>query len=284
MTLRGPATLPARELFGSESRRGIDLNQPAEARLYDLFLGGKNNFEVDRRLFQELVKLAPEAPEVARANRRWQAEAIGRMVTEGGVSQFLDLGAGLPTAPNTHEIAVAADPAAVVVYVDNDQTAISHGRALLADDRTSFFAGVDLTDPAAVFADPEVTAALDLSQPIGIIFGLVLHVIPDSTQIKRFISAYLDAVPSGSYLALTHPINPRDGSRYADFATAVEEKVGEAFPNVRFRSRDEVAEFFTGLDLVEPGLGDLGSWRPDDPKLSASGAAHLLAVGLARKP
>jgi hypothetical protein len=221
---------------------------------------------------------------VARANRLWQAEAIGRMVTEGGIGQFLDLGAGLPTAPNTHEIAIAADPSAVVVYVDNDLTAISHGRALLADDRNSFFAGADLTDPDAVFADPDVAAALDLSKPLGIMLGLVLYMIPDPAKIKRFITAYLNAVPSGSYLALTHPLNPRDGSRYADFATAVEEKVGEAFPNVRFRTRDEVAGFFTGLDLVDPGLVDLATWRPDDPRLSSSGAAHLLAVGLARKP
>jgi hypothetical protein len=239
---------------------------------------------VDRRLFQELVKLAPEAPEVARANRRWQAEAIGRMVTEGGIDQFLDLGAGLPTAPTTHELALAANPSAVVVYVDNDLTAISHGRALLADGRHSFFAGADLTDPAAVLADPEVVAGLDLTKPVGILLGLVLHAISDTALIRQCITTYLDAVPAGSYLALTHPINPRDGSRIAEFATAVEEKVGEAFPSVRFRTRDEVAGFFTGLELVEPGLVDLAAWQPDDPRLSPAGAAHLLLLGLARKP
>lgn len=237
---------------------------------------------MDRRLFQELVKLAPEAPEVARANRRWLAEAISRMVTDGGISQFLDLGAGLPAPPNTHEIAMASDPAAIVVYVDNDLTAISHGQALLADEVHSFFAGADLTDPATVLAHPTVRDALDLTKPVGIILGLVLHAIPDP---ERIIAAYLAAVPSGSYLALSHPINPRDGSRFAEFATALEEKVQEAFPAMRFRTRADIAGFLTGLLVVEPGLVDLTTWWPGgDQNLSSSGAAQLLLVALARKP
>jgi trans-aconitate methyltransferase len=261
---------------------GIDLNQPSEARLYDLFLGGKNNFEVDRRLFQELVKLAPEAPQAARANRRWLAEAIGRMVTEGGITQFLDLGAGLPTAQNTHEIALAANPDAIVVYVDNDLTAISHGQALLADDIHSFFAGADLTDPAVVLNHPAVTGALDLTKAVGLILGLVLHTVPKPQQL---LEDYLAALPSGSYLALTHPINPRDGSRYAEFATALEEKIQDAFPDVRFRTRDEVAELLTGLEVVEPGLVDLTAWwSTGDQSPALAGAAQLLQVALARKP
>ena len=263
----------------------IDLEQPSQARLYDLFLGGKNNFEVERQLFQELVKIAPEAPELARENRRWLAEVVGRMITDGGIGQFLDLGAGLPTRRNTHEIAAEADPLATVVYVDNDPTAISHGQALLADDRTSFFAGADLTDPAAVLGHPVVTAALDLNRPVGIILGLVLHAIPDTDRIERVIAEYLAAVPSGSYLALSHPLNPRDGSRLAEFSTAVEEKVREAFPQVMFRTRHEIAGFVAGLDLDKPGLVDLTAWWPGaDQHLSPTGAAQLLLVALARKP
>ena len=263
----------------------IDINSPSEARLYDLLLGGKNNYEVDRQLFQEVVKIVPEAPQLASENRRWLAEAIGRMVQDGGIDQFLDLGSGLPTARNIHEIALAAQPKATVVYVDNDLTAISHGQALLADERSTYFAGVDLADPAAVLRDPVVAGALDLDRPVGIILGLVLHTIADDDQVRRIIADYLAAVPSGSYLAITHPINPRDGSRLAEFATAFEDKFTEAFPDVSFRTPAEVADFVAGLDVVEPGVVDLATWWPaDEQNLSPTGAALLLYVALARKP
>ncbi|WP_327637562.1 SAM-dependent methyltransferase [Kribbella sp. NBC_00482] len=260
----------------------IDLERASQARVYDLLLGGKNNFEVDRQFVQELLKIAPEISELTRQNRRWMADAIGRMITEGRIDQFLDLGAGLPTAQNTHDIALRANPAATVVYVDNDLTAISHGQALLADDQRSFFAGADLNDPAAVLAHPSVTGVLDLTHPVGILLGLVLHSTPDPVPV---VADYLAAVPSGSYLALTHPLNPRDGGRLADFATAIEEKLQEPFPHMRFRTRDEIAELVAGLELVEPGLVDLTSWWPEDEQtLNRSGPGQLLLVALARKP
>ncbi|MEU4191337.1 SAM-dependent methyltransferase [Kribbella sp. NPDC026611] len=264
--------------------RTIDLDQPSEARLYDLFLGGKNNFEVERRLYQDVVKLAPETPQLAAANRRWLAHAIGRMVIDGHIGQFLDLGAGLPTLDNTHEIVARADPDGVVVYVDNDLTAVTHGQALLADYQHSFFAEADLTDPAAVLRHPVVTEAIDLSRPVGLLLGMVLQAIPDTEQAARIVAEYLAAVPAGSYLALTHPVNPRDGSRFASFARSIEEKLGEAFPNLRFRTPAEVGGFLTGLQLVPPGLVDLASWPLDGPGVSAAGAGQLLLVALGRKP
>ncbi|TCC35146.1 SAM-dependent methyltransferase [Kribbella sindirgiensis] len=260
----------------------IDLERASQARVYDLLLGGKNNFEVDRQFVQELLKIAPEISELTRQNRRWMADAIGRMITEGGIDQFLDLGAGLPTVPNTHEIALRANPAAKVVYVDNDLTAISHGQALLADDRHSFFADADLNDPAVVLAHPSVTEALDLTRPVGILLGLVLHSTPDPVPV---VADYLAAVPPGSYLALTHPLNPRDGGRLSEFSTAIEEKLQDAFPHMRFRTRDEIAELVAGLELVAPGVVDLTSWWPEDQqKLNLSGAGQLLLVALGRKP
>ena len=268
-----------------ERDQAIDLERPSGARLYDLFLGGKNNFEVERKLFQELVKIAPELPDLARENRRWLAEAVGRMVTDAHIDQFLDLGAGLPDRQNLHEVALRADPAATVVYVDNDVTAISHGQALLADDKHSFFADADLTDPAAVFGHPVVTEALDLSRPVGIILGLVLHAVEDTDQVARIVAEYLAAVPSGSYLAMTHPVNPRDGGRLAEFSTAIEDKFRDAFPAVRFRSQDEIAAFLTGLEPVDPGVVDLTTWWPaGEQNLSPTGVAQLLVVALARKP
>jgi SAM-dependent methyltransferase len=262
----------------------IDLDRASQARVYDLLLGGKNNFEVDRRFVQELLKIAPELPELTKQNRRWLAEAIGRMTTEGGIDQFLDLGAGLPTALNTHEIAQRANAAATVVYVDHDLTAISHGQALLADDRRTFFAGVDLSDPAAVLNHPDVIAGLDLTRPVGILLGLVLHNIP-SPKAVRVIADYVAAVPSGSYVALTNPLNPRNGGRLAEFATAIEEKLQDAFPQIRFRTRAETEELLGGLELVKPGLVDLTAWWPhDEQTLSSTGAGQLLMVALARKP
>jgi SAM-dependent methyltransferase len=265
-----------------DERAAIDLERASQARVYDLLLGGKNSFEVDRQFVQELLKIAPEIPELTRQNRRWLADAIGRMSTDGRIDQFLDLGAGLPTAQNTHDIALRANPEATVVYVDHDLTAISHGQALLADDKRSFFADADLTDPAAVLTHPAVTGALDLSRPVGILLGLVLHSTPDPVPV---VADYLAAVPSGSYLALTHPLNPRDGGRLGEFASAIEEKLQDAFPHIRFRTRDEIAELVAGLDLVEPGLVDLTSWWPaDEQTLSSTGAGRLLLVALGRKP
>jgi hypothetical protein len=263
----------------------IDINRPSEARVYDLLLGGKDNYEVDRRLFQELATIVPEAPQLAGENRRWLAEAIGLMIGDGEIGQFLDLGSGLPIAQNIHDIALAADPKATVVYVDNDLTAISHGQALLADEHNTYFAGVDLTDPAAVLRHPIVAEALDLDRPVGIILGLVLHAVADNDQVRRIIADYLAAVPSGSYLAITHPINPRDGSRLAEFATAFEDKFTEAFPDVSFRTPAEVADLVAGLEVVEPGVVDLATWWPaEEQNLSPTGAALLLYVALARKP
>ena len=263
----------------------LDTNRPNVARLYDLLLGGKNNFEPDRQLLQQVLKIAPEVPELARENRRWLAKAVDRMVREGGISQFLDLGAGLPTAENTHEVAQKADPGATVVYVDNDPTAIAHGEALLVDEKQTYFAAGDLTDPAAVLADPVVKNALDLSRPVGVMLGMVLNHVPDTEHAREFIGAYMAALPSGSYLAISHPSNPRDGSRLADFSSAVEDKLKVAFDDLYFRTGEEIAGLFDGLEILEPGLVGLNEWWPPGEHLATpNGASRLLLAALARKP
>ncbi|GAA2793792.1 SAM-dependent methyltransferase [Kribbella solani] len=263
----------------------IDLARASPARLYDALLGGKNHFEVDRKLCHELLDLAPDLRTLCTENRRWLAEAITRMTTEGRIDQFLDLGAGLPTAQNTHDVALRLNLAAKVVYVDNDLTAISHGRALLADEKSSFFADADLADPAAVLAHHAVTAGLDLHRPVGLLFGLSLHSVTDLDEAVQVVGDYLAAVPSGSYLALTHPLNPHDGSRLSSFSTGIAAKLKSAFPWGRFRTRDEIARLVTGLDLVRPGLVDLTGWWPaDEQNLSRTGAGQLLMVALGRKP
>ena len=263
----------------------LDTNRPNVARLYDLLLGGKNNFEPDRQLLQQVLKIAPEVPELAKENRRWLAKVVDRMVREGGVSQFLDLGAGLPTAENTHEVAQRADPAATVVYVDNDPIAIAHGEALLVDEKQTYFAAGDLTDADSVLADPVVKNALDLNRPVGLMLGMVLNHVPDTALARDFIGTYMAALPSGSYLAISHPSNPRDGSRLAEFSSAVEDKLKVAFDDLYFRTADEIAGLFDGLEILEPGLVGLNEWWPPGEHLATpNGASRLLLAGLARKP
>jgi SAM-dependent methyltransferase len=270
-----------REQWRTDPAR-IDLELASQARSYDLLLGGKTHFGVDRKAMRDVLKVAPEVREVTRQNRRWLAEAIERMGAEGGIDQFLDLGAGLPAAENTHEIAQRREPDAKVVYVDHDLTAVVHGRALLADDRRSFYVDADIAEPASVLEDPVVAGALDLQRPVGILMGLVLHSIADPVAL---VEQYLAAVPSGSYLAITHPLNPRDGSRLADFSSSIESRLHHTFPQVRFRTEDEIARIVAGLELLAPGLVDLTSWWPRDSQvLHEAGAGRLLLVALGRKP
>lgn len=262
----------------------LDLNRPSDARIYDLMLGGKNNFEVDRQVFAELLEVAPEIPQLATENRRWIAAAIGRMAA-AGVSQFIDLGSGLPAERNLHDEVLAVDPSACTVYVDNDVTAIAHGQALLADYRSTFFAAADILDPAMVLEHPTVIDAIDRDRPVGLIFGLTLHTLAGNDQLRQLLDDYLAPFPSGSFVAITHPMNPNDGSRLADFATSIEAKFREYFPRLRFRTREELAEALSDLEILDPGITDLAHWSPaDEQNLSPTSAARLILGALARKP
>ncbi|GAB3812243.1 SAM-dependent methyltransferase [Kribbella italica] len=262
----------------------VDTSRPNAARVYDLLLGGKNSFEVDRQLHAELLKVAPEIPNLVRENRRWLARMIETMVRDGGVDQFLDLGCGLPTTDNTHEIVQRLNPRATVVYVDNDPTVAIHGLALLADERTVHFVDADLTDPAAVLADPVVAKVLDLSRPVGVLQGLVLHHVPGQERARHAVDGYLSAMAPGSYLAMTHPINPRDGSRLAEFSAAVEDALRPAVQPSAFRTPAEVAELLEGLELLPPGLTTIADSCPTgDQSAKPTGVTRLVMAVLARK-
>ena len=262
----------------------VSTSRPNAARVYDLLLGGKNSFEVDRQLHAELLKVAPEIPNLVRENRRWLGRMIETMVREGGVDQFLDLGCGLPTTDNTHDVVQRLNPQATVVYVDNDPTVVAHGLALLADERTVHFVDADLTDPAALLADPVITKVLDLSRPVGVLQGLVLHHIPGQARARRAVDGYLSAMAPGSYLAMTHPINPRDGGRLAEFATAVEDALRPAISPIAFRTPAEVAELVEGLELLPPGLTTIADSCPtSDQSAKPTGVTRLVMAVLARK-
>jgi trans-aconitate methyltransferase len=269
----------------------VDITRPSIARVYDLFLGGKDNYESDRALYRQIMEIAPEIPEWARENRRWLTRVVTWLTREARIEQYLDCGSGLPTAQNTHQIAQGINPSATVVYVDNDPSVIVHGQALLVDNDQTSFAAADLTDPAMVLADPAVTDAIDLTRPIALVQALVLHHIQDTDEARDIVAAYVDALPSGSYLAISHASNPRDGSEAAELSTAIEEKFKASFQSLNFRTPEEIASLFAGLELLEPGVVRLFDWWPpgsehDDDSTEGlrPDASLILYGGLARKP
>jgi hypothetical protein len=237
---------------------GIDVAAAHPARVYDYWLGGKDNFAVDRELAERAIAAYPPIRDLARANRTFLARAV-RYAADHGIRQFLDIGAGFPTTgdlPNTHQIARQAH----VLYVDNDPMVVVHAQALLADDRTSAIRG-DLRDPKAILHHPELRAAIDLTQPVAVLLVAILHFIHDDEDPHGIVDTVIDAIAPGSYLILSHgspdfasPEQATQGARlYDEHASA---------PLV-LRTRAQIERYLTGLELVEPGLVQLPRWRPE---------------------
>jgi len=268
--------------------QGIDTTQPSVARVYDYFLGGKDNYESDRELYRQIMKIAPEAPEWARVNRSWLGRMIGWLAGEAGVERFLDAGSGLPTAQNTHQIAQAHNPAASVVYIDRDPSVAAHGRALLLDNDRTHFAAADLTRPDDVLTDPAVKAMLADGRPVGLVMALMLHYLEDLDEAQAILRQYVDALPPGSYLAVSHACNPRDGGAIDQMATELMEKVKPAFPTLTFRTVEEIGSLFGGLELLDPGVVRLVEWHPPGAAAAPeddvlADARDIIYGGVARK-
>jgi hypothetical protein len=269
----------------------IDVSKPSVARVYDLALGGKDNYESDRVIYRQIMEILPEVPEWAKENRRWLQRAVQWMTREQRIDQYLDLGAGLPTVQNTHQIAQGVDPTAKVVYVDNDPSVIAHGRALLMDNERTDFAAADFTRPDEVLTDPAVKAMLDFNRPVGLIQALVLHHISDLDEVLGYQAEYLAKLPSGSCVAISHACNPRDGSEAAALAATFEDKFQPHFPSLRFRTPAEIATLFGDFELVDPGLVRLFDWHGPGVELDDNpadnyrdAASQFLVCGVARKP
>jgi SAM-dependent methyltransferase len=247
------------------------------ARVYDYWLGGKDNFAADRAAAEEVLKAKPEIRDNVRANRGFLARAVRFLAGEAGIGQFLDIGTGIPAASNTHEVAQAVRPGARVLYVDNDPIVLAHARALLtsASGPTAFI-DTDLRDTGAIIA--AAAATLDFRQPVAVMLIAVLHLIPDEDDPWGIVAAFVDAVPSGSYLVLSHPARDVASEKSAQAAQRYNEHVTAP---MRRRTRDEVARFFGGLDLLEPGIVQMHQWRPtgQEPAAPSSGYAAV-----ARKP
>ncbi|MGI5230100.1 SAM-dependent methyltransferase [Actinoallomurus sp. CA-142502] len=235
---------------------GVDPGTPSVARMYDYFLGGEDNFPVDREAAEQVGRALPGVAEVARANRMFLRRAV-RHVAGRGVGQFLDLGAGLPTQGNVHEIARSVNPDARVVYVDNDPVVTSHGRALLARDEGAAVVQADMRDPESVLGTPEVAELIDFDRPVCVLFVAVLHFLTDEEDPAGLLARYRDAVPPGSHVIFSH--------------AAIEERrnaeVGDAYRSASApftaRTREQVSAFLDGLTLVEPGVVRLHEWHPE---------------------
>jgi S-adenosyl methyltransferase len=256
----------------------VDTSKPSVARVYDAILGGKDNFAADRAVAADAVRAMGDGGSGARLNRAALGRAV-RFMAGQGVAQFLDLGSGLPTVHNTHEIAQAVNPAARVVYVDNDPSAYLHGRALLADDASTTVVLADIREPDTLLAMPVVTRFIDFSKPAGLILNAVVHHLLDEEDPYGLVERYKDALAPGSYMQLTH------FSDSSPEAKANEQVLRQSLGRGQTRSREQIARFFDGLDLLEPGLVYLPEWRPDEPvRLPLDPGGKLMLVGVGRKP
>ncbi|MFE9909791.1 SAM-dependent methyltransferase [Streptomyces clavifer] len=243
--------------------QGIDISVPSVSRMYDFYLGGSHNFEVDREAARKAMEFMPGLPKIMQANRAFMRRAV-RHATASGINQFLDIGSGIPTFGNVHEVAQADDPEARIAYVDHDPVAVAHSQAVLEGNERAVVAAADLRKPAEILENPEVRALIDLDRPVALLLVAVLHFIEDTDDPYGAVAALHEALAPGSLLILTH-------ASYEGIPLSQEEAGGTVgvYRTTRnpliMRSREEISRFFTGFDLVEPGLVSMPDWRPESP-------------------
>ena len=260
--------------------RGFDARVAHPARVYDYWLGGKDNFEADRIAGEATIAAYPAIRASARANRAFLARSVRYLAAEAGIRQFLDIGTGLPTANNTHEVAQSVAPQSRIVYVDNDPLVLSHARALLASspEGVTAYLDADLRDTDRII---ELAAdTLDFTQPVAIMLLAILHYIPDTGEAQRIVARLVGAVPSGSYLAISHAASDISPEEMAEMIRRMNEHLAEG--NHVGRPWDVVARFFADVDLVEPGVVKVTEWRPASG-VEAGGPTSLWG-GVGRKP
>lgn len=259
---------------------GIDTETPSTARMYDYYLGGKDHYPADREAAQQVLAAIPDLPTVLRENRRFLRRAV-QVMAQAGIQQFLDLGAGLPTEENVHQVAQAATPDARVVYVDHDPVAVAHARALLATDAQTTVADADLRHPDQVLTHPEVIELIDFDEPLGVLFVAVLHFVTDEENPAGVVAAFRDVMASGSHLAISH--GTRDHLPTDTDAAPVQQTYEQATSTITSRSQEQIRGLFAGFDVLEPGIVPLHQWRTD-PVDPAATLPTLGFAGLGRKP
>jgi S-adenosyl methyltransferase len=239
---------------------GVDPTVPSVARMYDYYLGGKDHFPADREAAEKIIAIVPEVRETARDNRAFIGKAVLAMA-ERGVRQFLDLGAGLPTQENVHQVAQRVIPDARVVYVDNDPIVLTHARALLADTSDTIAVWGDITDPAAILADPAVAGHLDFGRPIGLLMSAVLHFVPGDAKTTDIVKTLRAPLAPGSHLLISHFYTPDADNPKVKAGQQVYK--GTRPGALIARSLRQIGAYFDGLTLLEPGIVPVKSWRPE---------------------
>ena len=258
----------------------IDTTTPHPARIYNALLGGKDNYAPDREAARQVLKAAPEARDSARSNREFLQRAVRFLVGEAGIRQIIDIGTGIPSAGNVHQVAGQIAPDTRVAYVDNDPIVHVHANALLTGTGTTSIVLADLRDPRAILAHPSVGALVDFGQPVALLLVAITHFLTDQDDPARIISVFREALPPGSYLALSHATGDFRPDAAQD-AAAVYDRATSA---VTLRSHTQVAALFRGWDLVEPGLVQVPLWRPDGkPPRPKELARAWVYGGVARK-
>jgi hypothetical protein len=263
----------------------LQFDRPHPARVYDFLLGGKDNFAADRKAAEAGLRANPNSRIPPRENRAFLRRAVAYLAREAGITQFLDIGTGIPTSPNVHQIAQGINPRAHVVYVDNDPIVLAHARALLTTDpagKTAYI-DADVRGPEAILRSADLLETLDLDKPVGLLLIAILHFVGDDDDPAGLVTRLLAALPSGSYLALTHLTGDFDPAAWEGVA-AVYRRSGVT---MQVRPKASIERYFSGLELVDPGLVSLPQWRPDPGDVGAgrpTDAEVSVYGGVARKP
>jgi S-adenosyl methyltransferase len=264
--------------WGEEAHE-IDVTTPSVARMYDYYLGGKDNYAADREAARLVLGAAPDVPLAALENREFLKRAVHYLAAERGVSQFVDIGPGLPTQGNVHQLAHKHSPGARVAYVDNDASVLAHSRALLDGVPGVTLLPGDLREPEAILATPGLTALIDFSRPVALLMTLVLHFVHPADDPYGLAAAYRDALCPGSFLVLSHVTGD---DREPGMLAGVGAYESASAP-LTLRTRSQVQEFFNGFDLIDPGVVFLSQWRPAG-EYHAQGGTRWAYCGVAEKP
>jgi SAM-dependent methyltransferase len=263
--------------------QGIDISVPSVSRIYDYYLGGSHNFEVDREAARTAMEFMPGLPKIMQANRAFMRRAV-RYAVDQGVTQFLDIGSGIPTFGNVHEVAQQANPDARVVYVDHDPVAVAHSRAVLEGNAGATVLAADLRAPRDILHSPEVRGLLDIDRPVALLLVAVLHFVEDADDPYGAVAELTEALAPGSLLVVTHaswdgmPIPREQAGGTVD---VYREKVRNP---LIMRTPDEVAKFFDGYELVDPGVVPMPLWRPEAAPEEEDPYTFAGHVGVGRKP
>lgn len=275
--------------MSSEERApaGVDPTKPSVARVYDYFLGGKDNFAVDRQVAQLALQVTPDGPEAGRGNRAFLRRVVRHLAGEAGIRQFLDIGSGLPTQGNVHQVAKEVTDGVHVIYADNDPMVLAHGRALLCEADTATVIQADIRNPEELLNAPEVRQFIDFDQPVGLLLLAILHHLPDEDDPGALAAAYRERLAPGSYLAISHFCDPGERAPEASRkAQQVQKLFNETLGTGRWRTYEEVTSYFGDFELLDPGLVPFAEWRPEPGEAlpEQTDTYHTFIGGVARKP